>query len=40
MDYYDSNNNLLVGCTPAFGDNIQIGTEIKSHSYSGCHGNV
>ncbi|CAL8069954.1 unnamed protein product [Orchesella dallaii] len=24
MDYYDSNNNLLVGCTPGFGDSIQI----------------
>ncbi|ODN04245.1 Ecdysone-inducible protein E75 [Orchesella cincta] len=24
MDYYDSNNNLLVGCAPGFGDSIQI----------------
>lgn len=27
MDYYDSNNNILLGCAPTYGDNIQIGTE-------------
>lgn len=32
MDYYDSNNNLLVGCTPGFGENIQIGTGIRIDS--------